>query len=140
MRLSNSRANSRLAFGRAAPIPTEHQSQVAFMQWWASWCRTAGIPEQLCFAVPNGGQRSRGVAGKMKAEGVKKGVADVFLSVPMAGFHGLYLEFKRPGGRPTVEQEAFLYEVRRRGYNALVVWSTLEAIQAVKEYLKPPTK
>lgn len=119
-----------------APVPTEHQIQSAFFEWWESWARTRGISPQLCFAIPNGGKRSRAVAGKLKAEGVKRGVCDVFLTVPMSGFHGLYLEFKRPGEKPSEHQEAFLYEVRRRGYNALVVWSVGEAIRTVQEYLK----
>lgn len=125
---------------RRNPLPTEHQIQVTFFQWWDAWAPTKGHPSQLCFAIPNGGKRSRAVAGKLKAEGVKKGVADVCLAIPMDQFHGLFLEFKRPGGKPTPEQAAFLYEVRRRGYNALVVWTVQEAIRAVQQYLHPLPK
>jgi hypothetical protein len=119
------------------PEPTEHESQAAFFEWWALFSQVNRLPEQLCFAVPNGGARHVVVAQKLKAEGVKSGVCDVFLLIPAGGFHALLLEFKRrpkkvePGGR----QEAFISETRLRNYNVLVVWSTDEAINAAKAYL-----
>lgn len=73
------------------------------------------VPElRWLHAIPNGGQRDKITAGKLKAEGVKKGVLDVFLPLPMhfegrtvaterdgefvilTRYCGLYLELKRP--------------------------------------------
>lgn len=60
-------------------------------------------------AIPNGGDRSMVVASRLKAEGVKPGVWDVFIPVPIwypsprtldtKWRHGLYLEFKKPARR-----------------------------------------
>lgn len=130
----SSSSHGRQGRGRRV-VPTEHQSQVAFFQWWAYACQGLGIHPTLCYAVPNGGGRSKGQAGRLKAEGVQRGVPDVALDVARGGFHGLRLEFKRPGGRPTPEQEAHLYHLRKGGYNAMIVWSTDEAIKVVLAYL-----
>ena len=36
----------------------------------------------LMIAIPNGGQRKNGIAGKLKAEGVVAGVPDLFFAYP----------------------------------------------------------
>ena len=46
----------------------EHTEQVTLMQWWALAHQQFGIPEQLLFAIPNGGERNVIVASKLKAE------------------------------------------------------------------------
>src|SRR5690348_18167176 len=45
---------------------------------------------RLLYAVPNGGDRNKIVAAKMKREGVKPGVPDYCLPGARSGFHGLY--------------------------------------------------
>lgn len=73
-------------------------------------------------AVPNGGSRGddektrkiRG--GQLKAQGVRPGVADTFLPVRARGYAGLYIEMKKPGGKPTKEQLEFADFVQQQGY------------------------
>ena len=48
----------------------------------------------LMFHIPNEGKRSRFSGGKMKKEGLKRGVADVCLPVPRGPYHGLFFEMK----------------------------------------------
>lgn len=82
----------------------EHAEAVALMEW----CRLheSRHPElRLLYAIPNGGIRQRGMAGKMKAEGVKRGVPDYHLPVARGEFHSLYIELKAEGGYPTKEQK-----------------------------------
>ena len=83
---------------------TEHDEQAALFQW--AELMAAQIPElRLMFAIPNGGHRHIGVARKLKAEGVKPGVPDIFLPVARNKFHGLFIEMKFGRGRLTKEQK-----------------------------------
>lgn len=92
-------------------------------------------------AIPNGGTRGdddttrkiRG--GNLKAEGVRAGVADTFLPVPRGGYHGLYIEMKKPGGKPTEEQLAFRDFVWSKGYGWMCCDTFTKAIDALESYL-----
>jgi len=101
-------------------------------------------------AIPNGGARgdnpkSRAIRGnRLKAEGVKNGVYDLFLPFSAGGYHGLYLELKTPERKPktsrgsggvTPEQKVFEAYAQSAGYQAKVVYGAEEAIEALKEYL-----
>lgn len=119
-------------------VPTEHASQVAFFAWWALYAQSHKIRESLCYAIPNAGKRSFAAAAWLRSEGLKRGVCDVNLDLARGGFHGLRLEFKRPGEKPNDEQAEHLEALRAGGYNALVVWSTEEAIRVVKVYAAAP--
>lgn len=98
---------------------------------------------QLMHAIPNGGARGNDtqtnkIRGAMlKAEGVKKGVPDIFLPVPMNGYHGLYIEMKvadRKKGRPSDEQKAFLDSVGKLGYAYAICYGANEAKSAICSY------
>lgn len=75
---------------------TEHGHQCAVMQWVALIGIKAHPLLWMLHAIPNGGGRSMSVGAAMKAEGVKRGVPDLCLPVPRAGYNGLYLEMKTP--------------------------------------------
>jgi hypothetical protein len=94
-------------------------------------------PELRWFhAIPNGGLRSKAVAVKMKAEGVRKGVSDYCLPVQRGGFAGLYIELKRvSAGRTSQEQRDFIAFVREQGYRAEVCKGWQQAWDAVRDYL-----
>lgn len=95
-----------------------------------------GISEQLLFAVPNGGQRNVIVAARMKAEGVRAGVPDLFLAVPAFGYNGLFIELKKPkGGRVSDSQTEFISELSEQGYRVTVCHGFIEAKQAIENYL-----
>lgn len=87
------------------------------------------------FAIPNGGARHKAVAGKLRAEGVVAGVADLFLMVARHGFHGLFIEMKAEGGRLTECQIAFKGRAEAQGYKHAVCWSADEARAVLTEYL-----
>lgn len=93
------------------------------------------VPELRWFhAIPNGGSRgddakSRAIrGGQMKAEGVRKGVADTFLPVARGGWHGLYIEIKKPGKRSSTseEQDEFGAYCHQNNYGFVVcdTWQT----------------
>lgn len=77
--------------------PTEHQIQCTLIHW--ARLNARNIPElKLLHAIPNGIKTSIGVAAKAKREGMTKGVPDLHLPVPRGGYHGLWIEMKKPGG------------------------------------------
>lgn len=128
--------------------PLEADSQAAFFDWWTVFARSHRLPECLCFAVPNGaklpwrkdrkGRRYSPEAKNLLKQGMRPGVPDVHLDIPAGGFHGLRLEFKRVGEdvRSGSAQEAHIDALRLRGYNALIVKSTEEAVKIVRAYLQ----
>ena len=94
-------------------------------------------------AIPNGGAREKASAGNMKAEGVKSGVADIFLpyAVPDRNFvtqHGLYVEMKRLNGKPsdlTDNQIAFREWTLEAGYAWCWAKGWLDARDKIVKYL-----
>ena len=122
---------------------TEHGHQTALFCWCAA--NRDLFPELEWFhAIPNGGLRSKAQAGKLKAEGVKAGIPDTFLPVARRGFHGLYIEMKKPTMRPkrggkggvSDEQEIFMRAVEHGGYCCKVCYSWEEARNALTWYLE----
>jgi len=78
---------------------SEHDLQCNFFAWAAlQACKYPDLSKM--FAIPNGGLRNVIVASKLKREGVKAGIPDVFLPVARGGFIGCWIEFKvRPNKR-----------------------------------------
>lgn len=89
----------------------------------------------LFFAVPNGGYRSRRTAGRLKAEGVRRGVPDYLFPVPRGGFNGLAIELKTRTGRPSPEQRVWLAALRDHGWQAEVCRGWEHAWAVVRDYL-----
>jgi len=89
----------------------------------------------LLFAVPNGGDRNPVVAAKLKAEGVRAGVPDYLLPVARQGFHGLAIELKAVGGRPSSEQRQWLADLVAQGWRAEVCVGWGAAWDVLSDYL-----
>ena len=104
---------------RQRPRELEHIEQVALIKWKTA-NRTKYPELEMLFAIPNGGKRSKVVAGKLKAEGVVPGVPDLCLPVPRGGFHALFIELKSLTGYPTAEQKEWIERLTQQGYLAVV--------------------
>lgn len=104
---------------------SEHGSQVALF-CWASQQFTIYPCLRLMYAIPNGGKRDKITAANLKAEGVKAGMLDVCLPVPIGPWHGLYLELKVGNNKPTEEQYWIIAELRKQGYAAdwMIGWES----------------
>lgn len=116
----------------------EHQIQSACVRWFAYQ-----HPELkgLLFAVPNGGARNKATAGKLKAEGVVAGVADLILLVPRIKdykpiIHALCIEMKTAKGRQSPDQKGWQARVEDFGYKYAVCHSLDEFIDTVEAYLR----
>lgn len=120
---------------------TEHQEQVLLFRWLSFNAKMHPVLA-LAFKITNEGTGSprRGVWNK--AEGVKKGVSDIFLPVPvmMSGCiqHGLFIEMKSAKGRLSPEQKAWLDAMGKQGYATAVCYSWTEAAKAIADYLGLP--
>lgn len=124
------------------PVPSEHESQVAFFTRVRLDPRTKHLP---IFAIPNGGARHIAVARKLKAEGVKAGVPDIFVAVPGQRLRdlppcGLFIEMKRRPNKLTPEQVGWLTLLNRIGYNVATCYSADEAWNALSDYLQLESK
>lgn len=85
--------------------------------------------------IPNGGKRSKGEGGKLKAMGVRKGLVDFMLPRKHRGWQGLAIELKSADGRLTTEQRDWLEALASDGY-LTAECRTLEEFQAtVKRFL-----
>ena len=89
----------------------------------------------LLFSVPNGGARDAVTGARLKAEGVMAGVADLFLSIPNAQYHGLYIEMKTAKGTQSKSQRIFQQRVEAMGYRYAVVRSFEGFVALIREYL-----
>ena len=76
-------AHQKALFAQVALKMLENPAKYACLRWM--------------HAIPNGGDRNMLAAAKQKMEGQKAGVWDIFIPVPIAHYHGMYLELKAPG-------------------------------------------
>ena len=121
--------------GAIAPtLGSEHEEQAALFQWAVTM--EGRLPAlMMLFAVPNGGKRHIATALKLKAEGVKAGVPDVWLPVPRDRYHGLVIEMKAKGNRPTPEQDEWLLRLDGYGYATAVAYGWMKAARLIVVYL-----
>ena len=76
-------------------------------------------------------------AGRKRTRmGVKKGVLDFHLALPLDGHHGLWLELKVGKNKPTPEQIAFMERKTARGYLCGCVWGHDAAKEFILTYLR----
>lgn len=114
---------------------SESVEQQTVMRW--ALYSSGRYPElELLYHIPNEGKRSKAAAGRLKAEGLKKGVPDLCLPVPRGGYHGLYIELKALDGRPTREQVGWIGNLKEQGYYAAICAGSDRAIRVIEEYLK----
>lgn len=93
---------------------------------------------RLLHAIPNGGHRQYGTAVKLQKEGVKPGVPDLCLPVPIGGFNGLYVEMKRRDASPSDVsrvQRQWIAALIEEGYAVGVAKGSDAAQEIILSYL-----
>ena len=88
----------------------------------------------LFFSVPNGGVRNKAEAGKLKAEGTNRGVADLILLLPNYYFHSLNIEMKA-GSSQSDYQKIYEQACRASGSNYVICRSLDQFKDVIQEYL-----
>lgn len=119
---------------RRKPRDIEHALQVQCVRWFD--CQYSPLSKCL-FAIPNGGRRDKLTGAKLKAEGVRAGVADLFLCIAASGKHGLFIEMKTEenGSRQSEAQKEFASIARDGGYGYEVCRSLDEFVRIISEYM-----
>jgi hypothetical protein len=105
-------------------MKTEHEEQRELVRWFRQT-----YPATLIFAIPNGGARSPATASRLKAEGVVKGVPDLFIPA-----WETWIEMKRvKGGSTSLEQDIMHLYLRGLFYTVLVAKGFEDAKQQIEE-------
>ena len=106
------------------PLPSEHEEQCVFVSAFRKTFRGVRI-----IAIPNGGWRDIKTAARLKAEGVVKGVPDLFIPE-----WGLWIEMTRQkGGSLSDDQKDWIAYLQSRGYKAVCCKGADEAMKAASE-------
>lgn len=108
-------------------IPTEHDEQAAFVQWFGYT-----YPGVLMYANINGVRTSPKQIRKVKAEGMVSGIPD--LEIPA---WNLFIEMKRvKGGTVSPEQKQVIQYLQNNGKVVFVCKGCDDAIAFVESYLR----
>lgn len=113
---------------------TEQEAVIA----WCGWMERQHPELKLLYHIPNGGSRNKIEAANLKRQGVKAGVPDLCLPIPMNGFHGLYIEMKYGKNKTTETQEEWLKELKAQGYFTAVCYGAEQAKRMIAGYLNFP--
>lgn len=96
---------------RTPAHPSEHEEQVGLVNWFRG-----RFPGVLIFAIPNGEKRSISVAKRLKADGVVRGIPDLY--VPE---WNLWIEMKKvSGGRLSPDQKNIIQNLESAGQTVIV--------------------
>jgi hypothetical protein len=128
----------------ARPARAELQEQASFCRWLDSWLPDHGGKYH---AVVNEGRRSPGERARVAAQGLRKGVPDMYVFLPAVGL--MAIEFKRADGRASdvrPEQRAWLSFIGADmgpRFFAAAAFGWLDAVQFVRTLYpaapQPPT-
>ncbi|WP_028164082.1 VRR-NUC domain-containing protein [Bradyrhizobium elkanii] len=131
VRVGKSKSRNRSYLG----APSEHQLQVRVLEILAYTKR----PEIFVFAIPNQSNRHIRNAVRMKAEGLRSGIADLCILFPRDEGSVAWLELKKRGGSLTDEQKGFRAICQRLGIRWAVAKSVEEALAVLQGWgvLKP---
>jgi hypothetical protein len=106
---------------------SESDEQIGFVNWFEGAFTGVRI-----FHIPNGGHRAISVAKKLKAEGVKAGVPDLYVPA-----WKLWIEMKRTkGGRLSAEQKEWIAYLTGLGDSVIVGNGATDASRQVLAFLK----
>lgn len=136
---------------------SEHDEQKALFEWADRMVAQGRLPELVnMFAIPNGAwTKNQAMAVKLKQEGLKKGVPDIFLAVTVSQiskadenkiahylhFSGLFIEMKFGTNKLSADQKEWYSRLVGAEYWYVICYSWIEAAREIIEYLgKDPSE
>lgn len=116
----------------------EYPSEQDECRYFMQWINLHKDLEMHTIHIPNEGRRSLQFGSQLRSIGMKKGVSDYFIAIPVEPFCGLWLEIKstNPQSRVTKEQMSWLEKMHLKGYACALCFGKDSAIDVVKAYLK----
>jgi len=116
----------------------ERDEQIALFHWAKLYKTHWGEPlDNYMFAIPNGGTRNIREAVSLKAQGVKAGVPDIFIAIPVGLYNGMFIELKRiKNWSLSVKQSKWIERLKEVGYKCVVANGFDRATEMIKEYLE----
>lgn len=112
---------------------TEHQIQSQLVKLISEQ-----YPDLLYCATVGGARMSINQARMIKRQGYRKGVPDLIFYEPRGGYHGFCMEIKKKRGQPSPHQRAWIADLQRRGYQALICKGLDQCIEAFETYFNLP--
>jgi hypothetical protein len=113
--------------GLRPPPPLEFATQCALADTLQRW----GNPEWFWSHLPSGDKRHPITAMRLKRMGLRRGLPD-FIFLCSDG-HTAWLELKRPNGKLSVEQAAFLDFCQARGDSVLLARTYDDAVALLQD-------
>jgi hypothetical protein len=128
------------AMAKVLPVPSEHQEQCTFFDYIE--VKAQQYPElKLAFAIPNGSLRHKQVGRKLKREGVRAGVPDIFIpaarEINGKWFYGCFIEMKscNPKSRLSPVQKEMIENLQNYGYRCIVGRGWVDAWLQLRDFL-----
>lgn len=119
------------------PCPIESVEQTWLFRWAENMAYLKWPELELLYHTPNGGSRNHIEAARLKAQGVKAGIPDIYLPVSRSNYHGLYIELKRQhGGRLSPDQKEMIPKLRAQGYRVEVCKGFQQAADVIEAYME----
>jgi hypothetical protein len=114
----------------------EDSEQAALIEW-ADRSTINGIRVgRHLLHIPNGGKRNAREAARLKRQGVRAGVPDLFLALPRGPAAGLFIEMKAAKGRTSEKQQEWLNRLALAGYATHVCHGFDAARRVITAYLE----
>lgn len=112
---------------------TDDPSEAIIQQIIVKWARSQGLP---LISIPNHGKRSAWAGIREVSMGLTRGVSDLFLARPNGRYHGMWIELKSRGRKPTYEQTEWLARMIKEGYHGVWFDNVEDTKLAIIEYLR----
>lgn len=130
----------RSLFVSKSVTPPEHIEQVRLCTWIEATKRLQtdeAMKETLHWihSIPNGAHVHPATARKLIAEGLKSGILDLSCDEARQGFHGLRVEMKRRGNKPTPNQLRYMKYLEHINIRREVCYTWQAAARVFIDYL-----
>lgn len=118
---------------------SEEQLQSRIVMWWDRNCARFGAQPSDLVHIPNG-LMCAGARRRCLSLGVRPGMPDLMMLVPRGGYHGMFLELKRPGRDVAAglsdDQMRVMRRLKLLGYLCFATNDYDQAVGLITDYME----